>query len=1537
VDSPDPCPAGSTELLRTAAVPEPLAAFLKRIDTLGPSEWLAAVRADLETRWQNGERVRPETYLEHRPLFWMDADSVADLLRHEIAVRAALGESPRFEEYLQRFPNQQAQLQALFTPSGALAPTAPTAPARGGAEAAPSVSGPRTEWLPGEQARPLPHANYLPSVIFSGPQAAPLPAPEKPPLPDVPGYEVLEELGRGGMGVVYKARQRGLNRLVALKMIHGGSFADTENLGRFHLEAEAVARMQHPNIVQIFEIGTQHSPLGTGYSCPFFSLEYVDGGSLAQKTAGSPQPPRQAAELVETLALAMHYAHERGIVHRDLKPANVLLTRDGQPKISDFGLAKQLDPEAGATHTVTGTLVGTPEYMAPEQATSRAAVGPATDIHALGVVLYELLTGRRPFEGATPWETMELVREHEPVSPRALQPRVPRDLETVCLKCLRKETHHRYGSARELAADLRRYLAGEPILARPMGSVTRVWRWTRRRPAVAALLACLVVVVVVGIGGIVWQWGAAVMARDEAVAARQEEAHHRLLAQEAQGRAEAALYHSRMSQAALQWQANNFAQTQTALQRCVPAEGEPDLRGWEWRHFQGACNAELFTLSGTRPGDVNWVWGVAFSPDGRYLASAAGVANYLDLNEGLPGVWRLWDLTAGFPQTNPEPVQSMPGTAHGLHGFHVLAFSPDGRLLAMGGGDVIAEYRLTREGKQPDHGQVTLWEPLDGKLLRDWRIPGGLVRHLAFSPDGRYLAAANGDRLVLSDLHNPAAERVLPQAFPPLAFAPDGRQLAAFGPKGVLTVWDVARAVPVKTLTEEGEPRPHRLAFSPDGRRLAADGANHTIRLWQVATAQELPALAGHTAEVSAVTFAPDGATLASAGNDGTVRLWDVPGGRQMWTYVGHPTPVECVAFSPDGRRLASADHRGLVKVWDATRDPRVLQLDGGYYPDALTFLPDSQHLVSVNLFGQVRLAHVATRTLVRQVAVDRSADFRCPFAEAVFSPDGGRLAVVSGREPQVVKVVDPATGRESQVLRGHSALVSSLGFSGDGKLLASSAWDRPGTPAELKLWDVETGKALRGWPGPVLPVRCLAFSPDDRLLVAAAQEPEQVESIPVLDPKALKARRWDRKFYKSELSVVRGWDTATGEELFRLRASRGMIAALGFSPDGKYLAAADEAQALVQVWEAATRRPVVELQAPTRPTGLAFNPDGSRLAVVGMEPLVKLWDSASWEEVGTLAGFTEPRPSDISFNARIAFSPDGKHLAANDHTHHIVVWDGEESGPDNQAARRRTAAEAAVAWHLRRAEEFTERRQAFAALFHIDRVLAREPDNDAALFARGRLRAVAGAWEQAQADFARLAGGPPGRHAPHDPAVWFAQAQARLRLGDLAGYRELCGRMLERFDGSPDLTYLHWLVRACVLAPGGPDPARVLRAAQKARASRWRSSDTLCILAAAHYRAGQYREAAARSEEMLAAGEPPGKGHKVLAWLVLALAHQRLNQPAEARKWLGQADAELERQRPAPGAAPAEELTHALDWGDFLICRFWQREADALLKGGNP
>jgi len=340
---------------------------------------------------------------------------------------------------------------------------------------------------PGEAARADASVAFSPSIGDSiGPTIDPKTGR---PVPHVSGYEILGELGRGGMGVVYKARQKKLNRLVALKMVLSGGHASPDALARFLVEAQAVAALQHPNIVQIYEVG-EHDSL------PHFSLEFVDGGPLDRALAGKPQKPLDAARLVETLSRAMHFAHAHSILHRDLKPANVLLTNDGVPKITDFGLAKKL--EGDSSQTKDGAIMGTPSYMAPEQARGELKnLGPSADIYSLGAMLYEMLVGRPPFLGTTPFETILQVIKEEPVPPSRLIPKLPPDIETICLKCLQKEPSKRYATAELLAEDCRRFLAGEPILSRPISPVERAWRWCRRNPKVAGLLATVAGLLVV--------------------------------------------------------------------------------------------------------------------------------------------------------------------------------------------------------------------------------------------------------------------------------------------------------------------------------------------------------------------------------------------------------------------------------------------------------------------------------------------------------------------------------------------------------------------------------------------------------------------------------------------------------------------------------------------------------------------------------------------------------------------------------------------------------------------------------------------------------------------------------------------------------------------------------------------------------------------------------------------------------------------------------------------------------------------------------
>jgi serine/threonine protein kinase len=408
--------------------------------------------AHFEAAWKTGRRSRIEDYLGDQPEPERSA-LLRELAALDVYYRRLAGEVPRAGDYHDRFP----ALDAAW-----LAGQVATSPA---GEADQSERG---------SAAASNEAGTLPS-----PGPSPEGAAGKGPV--IPGYEILGKLGQGGMGVVYKARQVRLNRVVALKVLRDGILAGPEQLARFQGEARAVARLQHPDIVQIYEVGEHEGR-------PYLALELVDGGSLAEKLNGTPLPPAEAARFVETLARATHHAHRQGIIHRDLKPANVLLTAGGTPKITDFGLAKDLEAEVFLSHTPSGTLLGTPSYMAPEQAWGKTGeVGPAADVYAMGAILYEALTGRPPFLASRLLEVLEQVRSQDPLPPARFRPKLPRDLGTICLKCLQKRPQGRYAGALDLAEDLRRFQAGEPIQARPTPLWERGWKWVRRRPTAAAL------------------------------------------------------------------------------------------------------------------------------------------------------------------------------------------------------------------------------------------------------------------------------------------------------------------------------------------------------------------------------------------------------------------------------------------------------------------------------------------------------------------------------------------------------------------------------------------------------------------------------------------------------------------------------------------------------------------------------------------------------------------------------------------------------------------------------------------------------------------------------------------------------------------------------------------------------------------------------------------------------------------------------------------------------------------------------------------
>jgi serine/threonine protein kinase len=437
-------------------------------DESDPDRRLALIRSHQRQQWQTGRRVLAEAYLHRYPEMAANAAAVADLAINEYQLRSELGDTPSADEYVHRFPQFANDLRRRFAAQG------------------PPTDQATTETL----NAPVPTASPMADGPTVGAAAARPANRGGPARPAVPGYVILGELGRGAMGVVYRARQKALGREVALKMVLSGQFAGPHELERFRTEAVQLAKLHHPNIVQIYEVGEFDGR-------PYFAMEYVPGGSLAKLFEKKPLAPRPAADLVVTLARAMQHAHERGIIHRDLKPANIMLAADGTPKIMDFGLAKG---GGSAGDTASYAILGTPSYMAPEQAGGGSRdVGPGADVYALGSILYEALTGRPPFRAATVLDTIQLVTTTDPVPPGDLTVNLPRDVETITLKCLQKEPTKRYGTAAGLADDLQRFLTDRPILARPVPSWEKALKWAKRRPAWAALIG----IVVIGTSGLI--------------------------------------------------------------------------------------------------------------------------------------------------------------------------------------------------------------------------------------------------------------------------------------------------------------------------------------------------------------------------------------------------------------------------------------------------------------------------------------------------------------------------------------------------------------------------------------------------------------------------------------------------------------------------------------------------------------------------------------------------------------------------------------------------------------------------------------------------------------------------------------------------------------------------------------------------------------------------------------------------------------------------------------------------------------------------
>jgi WD40 repeat protein/serine/threonine protein kinase len=1074
----------------------------------------------------------------------------------------------------------------------------------------------------------------------------PAPAPVSPVMPARLGeYRLLRELGRGGMGIVYEAVQEPLGRRVALKVLPLGALIRPERLERFRREARNAARLHHTNIVPVFGVGECDG-------LNFFAMQYIRGPSLEavladlRRRRDQPTDPtaveeRNSTDAVATAALtggsrteyyrgvarlgvqaaeALAYAHAHGVLHRDVKPSNLLLDVDGTLWLTDFGLARAADDDP---LTESGDLIGTLRYLAPE--TLRRSADPRSDVYSLGLTLYELLTLRPAFTATERRRLLDEVLHHEPPPPRSLDRGIPRDLETIVLKAAERDPERRYVDAAALAADLRRFLAEQPVQARRVGPLGRAWRWCRRNPVIAGLTFAMAAVLLIGSAvstffaiqsarrGQRAEDNAAEAAR-HAAEARRNAAESQRHAVEARTRAAEAvaekeqvrhnLYLVRLQLALTAWRDGDVAHCRRLLDETAPRSGEPDLRQFEWHHLNWLCRSDLATFAQSGP-----CLGVAASADGQLVAAAGG--------DGVT----VWDLRT-------RRVLRELGKGNGP--YLRLAFSSDGRFLAAGTGNNELSGRfhpLIQTAELRQRGLIKGDDELERRGLpttavRVWDVSTGRevvsavsfvdeVWSVAFSPDGSRLAA--GDFSGAVKLLPLDGGPVLTLAGPggavcDLHFAPDGQRLFGVAEDGDVRVWDASGKV------VEGRDSPRKTlrpcVLSPNAQRLAVvltGAVPPIVEVRDRSGTAEPRQLRGHSTEVQCLVFAPDGGRMATGSLDQTIRLWDPLYGREVGVLKGHTAFVRSLAFSGDGQYLVSGADDGTVKVWDARRGQGPVVLTGHTAIVAsVAYSPDGRWLATGQVGGEVQVRDARTLRPVRTLR-GPGGDVRC----LTFSGDGRRLAAtgrpLAGHGVTVWDVADGGTVRTVR-LTGSSEICA-VALDHDGHRLAINCLD--GT---VLLHDTASGREvlrLSGGGG-----YGIAFHPDDLRLAIGGVD----GSVTLCD--------------------------ASGEDVRRLQihgpAKR--ITGLVFSPDGRRLASAGW-DGLVKVCDAEGTVLLVldgHKKDQRQVTCLAYGPDGQRLFSRDSRGAVTVWDTTTGLETLTLSGMQSTYRS----YGTMAVSPDGRRVA---------------------------------------------------------------------------------------------------------------------------------------------------------------------------------------------------------------------------------------------------------------------------------------------------